>query len=362
MEDYIKKKLMAEIGLDNQNYIDEQLPEITKGTAYERAAKTVNSVFFTIIKKLFRSPYQIFIEAIRAMLPQLFVETATDSWLERFANDYDLERGQGVKSQQKLLIKKSTEGELRVSIQDIFFVNEQIPRRFIPVSNYEFSAEMTDCYLIIEAEEIGAEYNVLPGQISECEAVLPLNSIENTEAVVTGEGVESDELLRARIKAKRLAGNIFHNIEYKFTAALESVEHVQHAVLSSVDNTDATLYFTVYGEGILGADVITACNQALENLPMATDKAVVSAAVPDDLALTVQIDATYIKNSVLDAIQKYFSELPKGDSYEATLLAAEIVEHIPDLKDKKIRINPAWQDLSPTGFFRPSVTFKAWGT
>ena len=103
MEQAQVENLLNEIGLTPPNELETTLVTQAEGGLFEEAAKTKNSVFFNLFFDLIREPYRLFRDAVGAMLPQLFINTATGTWLEQFAADYDLERVLGVKAKHQVL-------------------------------------------------------------------------------------------------------------------------------------------------------------------------------------------------------------------------------------------------------------------
>lgn len=356
--------LMDEIGLGDENYMDTVLDEAVTDTVWEKAAQTVNSVFFTIIKYLFRRPYQKFLEAVRELIPNLFVIYATGTWLEMWAADFDLERDLGDKARHRVRITKASADLIDLPTGSVFYVDETpSPRRFQTLENYEFGDGVTECLIIVEAVDIGSTYNVIDDMITKCESSIPYESIANYEQIVTGANVEKDDELRARIQNKRFANKIEYGVEAKYISALKSVSDIKHAKLTSVSaGFDATLNFTVYGDGVLSPEKIDECQATLQDYLMETDASVVAGAVPEELTLTIRIEATYDETSVRSIIATWFSNQEKDASFESSLLIEYLYDIYPSWFGKAVRVSPAFDDLSASSFYSPAVTFEAWGS
>lgn len=353
--------LMSEIGLDDENYMDTVLEEAVADTVWQKASQTVNAVFFTIIKYLFRTPYQKFLSAVRAILPQFFILSATGTWLELWAGDFDLERDLGHKAQHRVRIVKDTDVELDLLDTDVFYVDELNPRRFLIDQAYNFPTGVTECLILVEADDIGTDYNVITDQISKCERSIPVTSIANYEQVVTGANVETDDELRARIQDKRFANKLEYGVEQKYISALKSVAEVKHAILASVDDSDATMNFTVYGDGILSQEKIDEAQLTLQDYLMETDKSVVTGATPEALVLTVKINTTYDETDVRTKIGDWFAMQTKDANFESSLLIDHLYEQYPAWEDVvPIRIDPPYDDLSSSSFYTVTVNFAAW--
>ncbi|OGG99584.1 MAG: hypothetical protein A2600_08890 [Candidatus Lambdaproteobacteria bacterium RIFOXYD1_FULL_56_27] len=350
--------MMAEINLADDTAMETKIKEASVGTLFENAAITKNSVFFNLLMILFKEPYRLFLQAVEALLPQLFVSSATGTWLERFATDYDLTRSLGAKARLWVRVTKTNASPLEITTDLLFSVFEANPRTYVPVQNYSFDAPTTNCDILVEALEIGQKYNLLNNQITQVSGGLNVLTVTNFAAAIAGTDVETDLELRTRILNKKWSQSLDYGIEAKYQAALLSVPEVEFALLDSVDPVTATLHFTLYGAGLnsnLAADALV----ALESVLMATDLAVVELASSETLNLTIQLFVPHplaLETKVLDQVNTYFAGMPRGQNFDESLLVYHLYRNVPELVGSPIHLTPETAVLPLGKYFSPTVT------
>ncbi|OGG94320.1 MAG: hypothetical protein A2508_02545 [Candidatus Lambdaproteobacteria bacterium RIFOXYD12_FULL_49_8] len=353
-------QMMVEISLADETALDQAFNDAAAGTRYAEAAKTKNSVLFNVFYALFREPFRIFREAVKNMLPQLFIGSASGTWLEQFAADYDLTRDQGVKARHLMNLTKTPGQSVQIAQGDIFYVNEAAPRGFLAVAATSIAPDDPNQFAItVEAEAIGTKYNVIAGQISETlVGGLNLSKITNVEILTTGREIETDEELRERIFAKKWSQNLQYGVDAKYLAALQSVAAVDHARLDSVVPDTGTLHYVVYGRGTLDPSEIALAQGALNQVLMTTDQAIVSGAESCLLTLGVVLHKTLDHPTVTNEIAAYFMQLERGTDFYSSLLSNWLYDRIPALSGTPIEINPDFAALPDSSFFYPSLTIS----
>lgn len=354
MDKATQERLLAEIGLGDPHWIENRLNDAVRGTPWERVAQTNQSVFFNLFKVLFRDVYRKFLFALRALLPQLFIRTASGRWLEEHAADHGMTRHLGRKARWALTFTKESHQPFSVQTGDRFFAGEFDPLVFLAVNDSEFGAE-TQGEILVEAEAIGQRYNVLRGSINRSEVAYPLEDLAHpAEPLVYGADRESDAGLRGRLLAVRRSGDIQLGTEPYYLYLLKTVPLVVHATLDAV-SAHAVMTFSVYGEGGLSAETVREAQALLDGKKMATDRCVVRAAEATPLALRVQLAGSYGEAEVRAIVVAFFQKMGRGDDFESSLLAHDLYEQIPTLI--RIRVTPQTAALEHGGFFIPQPTF-----
>lgn len=352
-------KMMAEINLADNTAMETRIKEASVGTIYENAAMTKNSVFFNLMMILFKEPYQLFLQAVEALLPQLFVSSATGTWLERFAADYNLTRSLGSKARLWVRVTKTSGSPLEITTSHLFSVFEANPRTYAPIQNYNFDAQTTQCDLLVEALEIGQKYNLLNNQITQVSGGLNVLTIANFATEAAGTDVETDLELRTRILNKKWSQTLDYGIEAKYLAALLSVPDVDFALLDSVNPVTATLHFTLYGAG-LNSGHITLANAALTPVLMVTDLAVVELATPEPLTVSIQLFVAHppaLETKIVNAVGDYFATMPRGQNFDESLLVYHLYSNVPELAGSPIHLTPETAILPLGKYFSPTVEF-----
>ncbi|MDT8447348.1 MAG: baseplate J/gp47 family protein [bacterium] len=360
-------QLMTEIGLGDENAIDGAIDQNLSGTIYAEAARTKNSVLFNIFYALFREPYRLFRESVKAMLPQLFISSATGTWLERFAEDYDLSRDPGAKAVFELQVMKTNGQPLNIPVGTIFYVLEPNPRQYKTTQEYSFAVDASEvvggdpdlCLIEVEALEMGSRYNVAAGQISKTlGTTLPIDSITNLSSVQGGRDLETDDALRDRIFAKKWSQNLQYGVDAKYLAALESVSAVKYAKLESVTPSNGILNYVVYGAGTIHEDDVALAQAALDAVLMSTDVADVTPAASYGFNLTVVLHAAVNQVEVTKQIEAYFEQIERGADFYSSLLALWLYERFPELVGTPIEITPDLEELIGATFFYPTINLQ----
>lgn len=356
-------RILKEVGVTDASAMDDRMEQAAVGTQYDKAARTKNSIFWTIYKRIFRDAYERYISDFRSIIPQLHHRYASGASLREHLSDVGLEEFFGTKSQYLVqIIKKSTD-ELFIYDTDIFYVEESEPKRYRSTQNYEFMPGQTVCDILVEAVAVGARYNLTAiNLISACERALTVDSIGNPSVTPkqAGSDPETEEMMKDRISAAK-GTKIRLGVEDYYLNVLKTSPGVVDATLDSITD-DATMYFTIYGQAALSGETISSAQTLINTAKMATDKCVIVGATAYNLALTISIDADYAQSDINSIVSAYFAGLKKGSGYESSLLIAHIYSELPELKSKAIRISPDNQAL-PTGqYFAPAITYQIWGT
>ncbi len=190
------------------------------------------------------------------------------------------------------------------------------------------------------------------------EEALPINSVSfnESEYVQVGEDKEADDTLRARIYSLISLESIELGVSLYYEQLLTTVGAVAHVTLDSVDDTNATLYYTLYGEsGQVSPAVVTEAETVFEAAKMRTDKGVLSSAESEAINITVSRSGGGTDSEIINAVNDYFLNLKRGENYESCFVYDELHDTWPEMV---FRLNPGNLDL-PTGrFFVPNTTVE----
>ncbi|ALA68840.1 hypothetical protein GT50_00590 [Geobacillus stearothermophilus 10] len=160
-------------------------------------------VFYTLLALFFRA-----LAALYGLLPviikQMFVHSATGKWLDVAAREYGVFRKQATKTVGKItFIRSDTSQRITIPAGAIFSTDPDLEgneRRFYLKENVVLPVGVAEAEGLIEAENVGAAYNVASGMIRNMLTFIPFVRVENRDGWLEREGTdeETDDELRAR--------------------------------------------------------------------------------------------------------------------------------------------------------------------
>ncbi len=146
------------------------------------------------------------IKLIRTILPEMFVSTASETWLPLRAADFSKELKAATKTKGNLTLTR-TEGNtdvITIPTGTVFKTEKDIKGdelRYFSLSDVIMTASMSSILVPVEAEGTGSNYNVPVNQITKSLIYLDgISSITNAAGWITYEGsdIEDIESLRDR--------------------------------------------------------------------------------------------------------------------------------------------------------------------
>jgi len=192
---------------------------------------------------------------VRKVMPNLYAKTATGAMLEIIAWAYDLTRKTGVKARGELIFtRNATSGAIAIaagcSIRTVA-INGTV-YRVKTLAEVTIPAGTNSVRTTVEAEAIGAAYNLGAGYYSIIDSDLPgVGSVTNDSAWLTlpGADEETDDELRLRIRNQFTAVAEWHtDAKYKaMIAALSGFEidriFFDHNIPRGPGSADAYILF-----------------------------------------------------------------------------------------------------------------------
>lgn len=360
------EKMMTELGVEDPDFIANRIETETTGTVLESLIQSGKSLVLNIWQKCLDEIWVLCQSAFRFLIPMLYLKYATGIWLEEIAKDHGLTRFIGQFTILTLTAAKEAGTPVTLHAGDVFYIVEQEPRRYEVLEDVEIDGEVTGFEFNVQAiapvDDDGyiysADYNAATGLEWDSEDALPLTSIsfEETEFVQSGEDPEGDDTLRGRVYALKSLEAIELGIDLYYTQLLKTIAGVAHVTLDSVDDTDATLNYTLYGAtGQLTQETLDEAQAAFDAGKMRTDKGVLSLASPYALDITVSRTGGGTDTEIINAVSDHFLNMDRGQDFESYLLYDEL----HDLWSSMVfRITPQYYDL-PTGYyFVPNTTVE----
>ncbi|NPA54181.1 MAG: hypothetical protein GXO21_05875 [Aquificae bacterium] len=137
------------------------------------------------------------------IIPNMFVITARDRWLDLHAQTFGITRKPAIKTKGKVVFKRVADGNIKIPQGTIIKTKTDIfgeSLEFITTEEKVLTEDLDEIEVLIEAIEEGSRYNVAPYTINTLTTYLPVE-VYNPENWITQEGAdeEDDESLRQRI-------------------------------------------------------------------------------------------------------------------------------------------------------------------
>ncbi|MBU2514508.1 baseplate J/gp47 family protein [bacterium] len=362
-------KMMQELGVDNPDFVANKIETESSGTVLEKLIQSGKSLVMTIYQKCLDAMWKAFQSAFRYLIPMLYLRYAIGIWLEEIAKDHGLKRFLGQFTILPLTATKDAGTALTLHAGDVFYIIEQEPRRYEVLEDLEIDQAETEFQFNVQAlaptEEISgdtyiysARFNAPVGLEWDCEEALPINSVAFNEStyVQSGEDPETDDSLRGRVYALKSLEAIELGIDLYYTQLIKTVAGVAHVTLDSVDDQNATLYYTLYGAtGQLTQETLDTAQDRFDSSKMRTDKGVLSLASPLLLELTVSRSGGGTESEIINAVNDHFLAMERGEDFESCFLYNSLEKKWPEAT---FRISPAYFTLPTGNYFVPDTTIE----
>lgn len=299
--------------------------------------------------------------ALNNMLPNIFTQTASGSWLDSHAEQLGLSRIPA-KAAEGLVIfsRKDTSGNISIDKDKVVATKTDAQGRVFRYRVKEtFILEDGSGSVAVPmlAENTGSAYNVLAGQITEI--VTPIQGIDSVSnnsdwLTVIGLDTESDESLRARCLAKWEGLGGANASAY--VAWARQVPGVENVLPISTARGLGTVDVVITGTGnIQPSETIIAEAQKIvdANKPIGTD---VQVKAPREILIDPVVNVTPDPDTFADKaeiealITEFFQNIPIGTDFEPSELIA-VVFRAKNIKAVAV-VSPGAMKITPTQIAR----------
>lgn len=299
--------------------------------------------------------------ALNNMLPNIFTQTASGSWLDSHAEQLGLSRIPA-KTAEGLVIfsRNDTTGNITIAKDKVVATKTDAQGRVFRYRVKEtFILEdgSENISVPVTAENAGSAYNVLANQITEIVTpIAGIDSVNNNSdwLTVIGLDTESDESLRARCLAK-WEGLSGANAS-AYVAWARQVPGVENVLPISTARGLGTVDVVITGTGnIRPSETIIAEAQKIvdANKPIGTD---VQVKAPREILINPVVNVTAESDAFVDAeevkgqIAHFFQNIPIGKDFEPSELIA-VVFQAKNIKAVAV-VSPGAVKITPTQIAR----------
>jgi uncharacterized phage protein gp47/JayE len=271
------------------------------------------------------------------ILAIMFLEDATNEFLDKKVYDFGVERKQGAYARGYIKII----GENGTFVPQHSEVLSQSGLMFFTLEDVWIENEFV--IVEVEASKVGTEYNLIPNMIDKFNVEIQgVTSVTNEEEFAEGANVETDEELRERffeiIRRPATSGNIYHYEQWA-----KEVDGINEVKVKPLWNGNGTVKVIVSNNNsIVDDEIVQKCQEHINNVrPIGADVTVVSPS-PLDINITGNIyieegyDLTEAKLAFEANLRKYLSSCEGVVVYTRVASCLGSVEGIKDYSELKV--------------------------
>lgn len=236
------------------------------------------------------------------ILAIMFLEDATNEFLDKKVHDFGVSRKEGTKSQGSVQVK----GRRGTHIPPGSRLLSESQLEFKTLGDTWLEDDAVDIY--VEAINVGSDYNIIANTTFKFDPhISGVTEITNTEEFTGGTNRETDEELRERffeiIRRPATSGNIYHYEQW--AKEIDGINQVKVKPLWRKDNGlngNGTVKVIVSNNGnLVSEDIVQRCQEHIDKVrPVGAEVTVIT-----PTALDVQITANiYLEDGYSSAVAK----------------------------------------------------------
>ena len=271
------------------------------------------------------------------ILSIMFLEDATNEFLDKKVYDFGIERKQGSFARGYIKIT----GENGTFIPQHSEVLSQSGLIFFTLED----AWINEGTVIveIEASNVGEQYNLIPNSIEKfSKEINGVTSLINEEEFTQGVDIETDEELRERffeiIRRPATSGNIYHYEQWA-----KEVDGINQAKIKPLWDGAGTVKVIVSNNNeIVEPEIVDKCQEHIDNVRPIGAEVTVITPTPLDISITANIyiesgyDPTVAKLEFEENLRKYLGSCTDAVIYTRVASCLGSVEGIKDYTELKL--------------------------
>ena len=271
------------------------------------------------------------------ILSVMFLEDATNEFLDKKVYDFGIERKQGSFARGYIKIT----GENGTFIPQHSEVLSQSGLVFFTLED----AWINEGTVIVEVEasSVGEQYNLIPNSIEKfSKEINGVTSLINEEEFTQGVDIETDEELRERffeiIRRPATSGNIYHYEQWA-----KEIDGINQAKIKPLWNGNGTVKVIVSNDNsIVSEEIVAKCQEYINTVkPIGADVTVITPSALDvNITANIYIENGYdsvkAKLDFEDNLKKYLSSCNDTVVYTRVASCLGSVEGIKDYSELKL--------------------------
>ena len=265
------------------------------------------------------------------ILSIMFLEDATNEYLDKKVNDFAVYRKLGTRSSGTIQV----EGEVGTYIPKNSIVLSQAQLEFYTLNDIWLDEGINN--IQVEAIEVGEKYNIIASSIDKFKIdVIGVKTVTNEKEFIGGADAETDEELRARffeiIRKPATSGNIYHYEQWA-----KEIDGINQARVKPLWNGAGTVKVIVSNDNdIVEESIIQKCRDYIEEVrPIGAEVTIITPSVLD-VSITANIevkegyDTTKVKVEFEDNLINYLKTCNGEVTYTKVASCLGMVEGIED--------------------------------
>lgn len=268
---------------------------VISGFKNGRPFKTLLMLFLQVVIELYG--------LLKSIVPKIYASNAEGVWLDAKAADNSVYRKQAVKLKGLITCSRATSGTIVSIPQGTIFQTQLdakgVRKRYISTTQIIMQKAELQTLVPVEAEDVGNEYNMIQGTITESFQYLSgIDSITNASGWITLEGsdAEDDESLRDRLL------RVWNNLALQPTSgvyytAATNVAGVLNVIVDDMHpRGQATVDVIITSvNGIPSPELIEKVTESVNDVKGSYDDVIVYAPTTDivNVDITLTIDKLY---------------------------------------------------------------------
>lgn len=271
------------------------------------------------------------------ILSIMFLEDATNEFLDKKVYDFGIERKQGTFAKGYIKIT----GENGTFIPQYSEVLSQSGLVFFTVEDVWINEGVAN--VEVEASNVGIEYNLIPDSIDKLSVEINgVTSVTNEEEFKEGTNIETDEELRERffevIRRPATSGNIYHYEQWA-----KEIDGINQARVKPLWNGNGTVKVIVSNDNsIVSEEIVAKCQEYINTVkPIGADVTIITPSALDiNITANIYIENGYdtvrAKLDFEQNLEKYLSNCADTVVYTRVASCLGSVEGIKDYSDLKL--------------------------
>lgn len=326
---------------NRQEIADEIIKESKKEIPMLTNYRT-GGVFYTFIQVVASFLEKLYSE-LEQMLPNRFLTTAQGEWLDKKAEELSLKRYPAEKTRGYVIFSRGSSNQAITIAKDKIIASKPNSQgklfRYKVQSDVILQEGVSAVGVLVEAEEDGAQYNLVGSQITEI--ITPVTGIDRiynpTDWIVkAGKDPETDESLRNRcLSLWQGLGGANKQAYASWAKQIPEVEDVR--IISTARGLGTVdIIFTKTNNELPDEDLINKVQEIInERKPIATDVLVkaprlVPVDITADIILLPDFDLT--KDKIENIVRIYFAKMKIGDDFEPSALSGFLFGNLEGIK------------------------------
>ncbi|MGL5956314.1 MAG: baseplate J/gp47 family protein [Brevinema sp.] len=267
---------------------------------------------------------------LEELLPNRFLSTAKDQWLDLKAEELSLYRYQATKTKGYVIFSRSEIGR-SITINQGKIVATKNKLRYKTLSDSILNENETSIRILVEAEFYGSIYNVFGGQITELiTPIYGIDTVYNNPEWITeiGQDQETDESLR--IRCKDIWAGLSGANKNAYISWAKTVKGIHDVLIYTIEQELGTVKVVCNGTKNIppSKEILDQVRHIIEEKkPIATKVDIIApnpVSININMSVSMNPDQETSRETITESVRHYFESLGIGKDFEPSALISTI--------------------------------------